>query len=431
MEKISINDLVNEVISDLPREILIYVAQNLKFDTLEKDEIIEYFKNEVAHYSAKVQKKVINCTGTLLHTNLGRSQINTNYSGESTNIEFDLFNQKRGIRNEFLIEFMNLLLNSQDVCFVNNNASSLFITLKTLKDEFEINSVIISRGEIIEIGGSYRLPEIIQETGLNMIEIGTTNKTRLKDYQKALDKNDKSLILKVHRSNYSIEGFTEDVDIKELRSLADKNDALLLHDIGSGLVISRKFLKKENLSIFDNEPTIQESLKDGADVVMFSGDKLFGSVQSGIIAGNQKIIKKIKDSPLFRTYRCSPFTLYELQETTKKYISKNELEIPLWKMISLKYDDLYKRVEEISKVIKFEHSIVDDYSIMGGGTMPNKRIHSPVLKFDILNNEHLLDDLISNSTPIIPRTNKEKIVIDIRSTDKKNDEIIKNFFLSQ
>ncbi len=431
MEKISINDLVNEVISDLPREILIYVAQNLKFDTLEKDEIIEYFKNEVSHYSAKVQKKVINCTGTLLHTNLGRSQINTNYSGESTNIEFDLFNQKRGMRNEFLIEFMNLLINSQDVCFVNNNASSLFLTLKTLKDEFEINSVIISRGEIIEIGGSYRLPEIIQETGLNMIEIGTTNKTRLKDYQKALDKNDKSLILKVHRSNYSIEGFTEDVDIKELRSLADKNDALLLHDIGSGLVISRKFLKKENISIFDNEPTIQESLKDGADVVMFSGDKLFGSVQSGIIAGNKKIIKKIKDSPLFRTYRCSPFTLYELQETTKKYISKNELEIPLWKMISLKYDDLYKRVEEISKVIKFEHSIVDDYSIMGGGTMPNKKIHSPVLKFDILNNEHLLDDLISNSTPIIPRTNKEKIVIDIRSTDRKNDEIIKNFFLSQ
>ena len=177
----------------------------------------------------EVQKKVINCTGTLLHTNLGRSQIDTDYSGESTNIEFDLFNQKRGIRNEFLNELMNLLLNSEDSCFVNNNASSLYITLKTLKDEFEINSVIISRGEIIEIGGSYRLPEIIQETGLNMIEIGTTNKTRLKDYQKALDKNDKSLILKVHRSNYSIEGFTEDVDIKELRSLANKNNALLLH----------------------------------------------------------------------------------------------------------------------------------------------------------------------------------------------------------
>ena len=385
----------------------------------------------MSNYSAKVQKKVINCTGTLLHTNLGRSQIDTDYSGESTNIEFDLFNQKRGIRNEFLNEIMNLLLNSEDACFVNNNASSLYITLKTLKDEFEINSVIISRGEIIEIGGSYRLPEIIQETGLNMIEIGTTNKTRLKDYQKALEKNENSLILKVHRSNYSIEGFTEDVDIKELRSLADKNNALVLHDIGSGLVISRKFLEKENISIFNSEPTIQESLEDGSDVVMFSGDKLFGSVQSGIIAGNQRIIKKIKDSPLFRTYRCSPFTLYELQETTKKYISKSELEIPVWKMISLTYDDLYKRVEEISKIIKFEHSIVDDYSIMGGGTMPNKKIHSPVLKFDILNNEHLLGDLISNSTPIIPRTNKEKIVIDIRSSDKKNDEIIKNFFLSQ
>ena len=431
MEKISINDLVNEVISDLPREILIYVAQNLKVDNLEKNEIIEYFKNEVSHYSAKVQKKVINCTGTLLHTNLGRSQIDTDYSGESTNIEFDLFNQKRGKRNEFLNELMNLLLNSEDACFVNNNASSLYITLKTLKDEFEINSVIISRGEIIEIGGSYRLPEIIQETGLNMIEIGTTNKTRLKDYQKALEKNEKSLILKVHRSNYSIEGFTEDVDIKELRSLADKNDALLLHDIGSGLVISRKFLEKENISIFNSEPTIQESLEDGSDVVMFSGDKLFGSVQSGIIAGNQRIIKKIKDSPLFRTYRCSPFTLYELQETTIKYISKSELEIPVWNMISLKYEDLYKRAEEISKVIKFEHSIVDDYSIMGGGTMPDKKIISPVIKIDMLSNEDLLKNLILNSKPIIPRTSKEKIVIDLRSTHKKNDEIIKTFFLSQ
>ena len=239
------------------------------------------------------------------------------------------------------------------------------------------------------------------------------------------------MILKVHRSNYSIEGFTEDVDIKELRSLANKNDALLLHDIGSGLVISRKFLKKENISIFDNEPTIQESLKDGADVVMFSGDKLFGSVQSGIIAGNQRIIKKIKDSPLFRTYRCSPFTLYELQETTIKYISKRELEIPVWKMISLKYEDLYKRAEEISKVIKFEHSIVDDYSIMGGGTMPDKKILSPVIKIDMLSNEHLLKNLILNSKPIIPRTSKEKIVIDLRSTHKKNDEIIKTFFLSQ
>ncbi len=431
MVKISINDLVNEVISDLPREILIYIAKNIKVDNLEKDEIIEYFKNEVSHYSAKVQKKVINCTGTLLHTNLGRSQIDSNYSGESTNIEFDLFNQKRGVRNEFLNEFMSLLLNSEDVCFVNNNASSLYITLKTLRDEFGINSVIISRGEIIEIGGSYRLPEIIQETGLNMIEVGTTNKTRLKDYQKAIEKNEKSLILKVHRSNYSIEGFTEDVDIKELRSLTDKNDALLLHDIGSGLVISKKFLEKENISIFNNEPTIQESLENGADLVMFSGDKLFGSVQSGIIAGNQDLIKKIKDSPLFRTYRCSPFTLYELQETTKKYISKRELEIPVWKMISLKYEDLYKRVEEISKVIKFEHAIVDDYSIMGGGTMPDEKILSPVLKIGMLSNEHLLENLISNSTPIIPRTNKEKIVIDIRSTDRKNDEIIKGFFLSQ
>ena len=190
MENISVNELVESSSSDLPREIKLTFAKNILSTKKEPAEAKKEFGELVKKLNMKKQQNVINATGTVLHTNLGRSQIDTDYSGESTNIEFDLFNQKRGIRNEFLNELMNLLLNSEDACFVNNNASSLYITLKTLKDEFEINSVIISRGEIIEIGGSYRLPEIIQETGLNMIEIGTTNKTRLKDYRKALEKNE-------------------------------------------------------------------------------------------------------------------------------------------------------------------------------------------------------------------------------------------------
>ena len=159
-----------------------------------------------------------------------------------------------------------------------------------------------------------------------MVEIGTTNKTKITDYEKALKENKDSLILKVHRSNFSIDGFVEEVNLKDLKSLTKSQNSILIHDLGSGLVASKKFLEKENIDISDDEPTVQESLEQGADLVMFSGDKLFGSLQSGIIAGDKKMIQSIKESPLFRTYRCSPLTLFELQETTNRYVSKKEIE---------------------------------------------------------------------------------------------------------
>ena len=186
MDKISVNKLVEEVKSNLPREILVLIAQNCLNKNTDIQTTIKNFENEVYKYTLKVQKKVINCTGTLLHTNLGRAQTDIGFNGESTNVEYDIFNNRRGKRNEFLSESMNLLLGSDDVCFVNNNASSLFITLKTLKNIYGKKTVIISRGEIIEIGGSYRLPEIIQETDLKMVEIGTTNKTKITDYENCL-----------------------------------------------------------------------------------------------------------------------------------------------------------------------------------------------------------------------------------------------------
>ena len=364
----------------------------------------------------------------MLHTNLGRAQTNIEFNGESSNIEYDILENKRGERNEFLNKSMKLLLDSEDVCFVNNNASSLFITLKTLKDNFDIKSVIISRGEIIEIGGSYRLPEIIKETDLKMVEVGTTNKTNLKDYKKALKENENALVLKVHRSNFSITGFVEDVNLKDLKTLTEEVNSILIHDLGSGLVASRKFMGRENINIFNDEPTVQESLKEGVDIVMFSGDKLFGSVQSGIIAGNKKIIESIKKAPLFRTYRCSPLTLFELQETTKKYISKKELEIPLWKMIAINYEDLENRVMSVSKKLKIKHEIVQEFSVMGGGTLPNKLIPSPVIRIKESDHKDLINKLMKYETPIIPRINKDNIVIDLRSTIEKNDKFIEDFF---
>ena len=332
------------------------------------------------------------------------------------------------MRNEFLNKSMNLLLGSEDVCFVNNNASSLYITLKTLKNIYGKKSLIISRGEIIEIGGSYRLPEIIEETGLKMVEVGTTNKTKITDYKKALKDNKDSLILKVHRSNFSIDGFVEEVNLKDLKSLTEKANSILIHDLGSGLVASRKFLEKENIDIFDDEPTVQESLIQGADLVMFSGDKLFGSLQSGVIAGDKKIIQSIKESPLFRTYRCSPLTLFELQETTNRYVSKKEIEIPLWKMIAMKYEDLENRIKSVSENLEIRHEVVNGNSVMGGGTLPNKLISTPVIQISELENPDIMSKLMGNEVPIIPRINKNNIIIDLRSTSEKNDIYIKDFF---
>ena len=428
MDKISVNKLVEEVKSNLPREIIVSIAQSCLNEKKDSQTTIKKFENEVYKYTLKVQKKVINCTGTLLHTNLGRAQTDINFNGESTNVEYDILNNRRGVRNEFLNESMNLLLGSEDVCFVNNNASSLYITLKTLKNIYGKKSLIISRGEIIEIGGSYRLPEIIQETGLKMIEVGTTNKTKITDYKKALKDNKDSIILKVHRSNFSIDGFVEEVNLKDLKSLTEKGNSILIHDLGSGLVASRKFLEKENIDIFDDEPTVQESLIQGADLVMFSGDKLFGSLQSGVIAGDKKIIQSIKESPLFRTYRCSPLTLFELQETTNRYVSKKETEIPLWKMIAMKYEDLENRIKSVSENLEIKHEVVNDNSVMGGGTLPNKSISTPVIQISELENPDLMSKLMGNEVPIIPRINKNNIIIDLRSTSEKNDIYIKDFF---
>ena len=330
MENISVNNLVEEFESSLPREISISIAKNILNSKISKENAISEYKKNIGLLEKKIQRQVINCTGTLLHTNLGRAQINPRFTGGASNIEYDLDQHKRGERNEYLTSSMNLLLNSENVCFVNNNAAALFITLSTVKNSSNIKNVIISRGEIIEIGGSYRLPEIIESCGLKLQEVGTTNKTDIKDYEKALKSNPDSILLKVHRSNFSIKGFTKEVSIKELKTLSTKYNAHLFHDLGSGLVIDRNFLEAKEIDIFNSEPTVQESLEDGSDLVMFSGDKLFGSVQSGIIAGKENLVKEIKNDPLFRTYRCSPLILFELQNTVNKYIDKNEMSIPIW-----------------------------------------------------------------------------------------------------
>ena len=424
MENLSVNALVDSYQNHLPREICTNVAKDIFEKFSDKETLLKEYKLAIDNLLISEQLKVINCTGTLLHTNLGRAQTNVTFEGHASNIEFDLGKQTRGKRSSYLSYSMNLLLGSEAVCFVNNNASSLFLTLHSLKKTQQVDAVIISRGEIVEIGGSYRLPEIIAETGLKLIEVGTTNKTHIKDYASALKQNPQSLVLKVHRSNFTISGFVEEVSIKDLKALTKEHEALLVHDIGSGLVVEKKFLEKNNIDYFNNEQHVQDSIIDGADLVMFSGDKLFGSIQAGIIAGKESLITDMKDSPLFRTYRCSPVVSYELQKTTELYLSKKEDSIPLWHFLKISYEELLKRVTTLSDAISLEHSIEESYSLIGGGSMPDVRIPSPVITIQTSLVKNILSKLSTLSIPIIPRVKDEKVIFDLRSSFEADDALI-------
>ena len=424
-ESLSVNELVETSSASLPREIKTFIAKEVlltnKDPKISTDVFIKYLEN----IEFNQQKQVVNATGTILHTNLGRAPIEINNASRYSNIEYDLVKNQRGERNPYLNVLMKLLLGAEDVAFVNNNASSLYIALRMLKQKYNIENVIISRGEIIEIGGSYRLPDIILESDLQLIEVGTTNKTKAKDYETALLKNQNSILLKVHRSNYSISGFTEETTIEELNSLKIKHNSFLIHDLGSGLVVDDNFLNKYNLKIFSNEPKVQDSIKSGVDIVMFSGDKLFGSAQSGILAGKEALIKDIKSFSLFRTYRCSGSVLYELENTAVKYVSKNELGIPFWRLISEKYEVLKNRIEKVVENSNFIFQILEGESVIGGGTLPNKFITSPILEIEG-NPETILKELINLDVPIIPRIQKNKVILDFRSVFPDQDIHIKN-----
>ena len=430
MENISVNNLVESTNSNLPRDIKIEFAKNILSSVKNPDDAKKEFKESINRLSLKKQREIINATGTVLHTNLGRSPVDISFSGMYTNIEYDLTTASRGNRNEYLTESMKVLLNAENVAFVNNNASSLYLSLLCLAKKHNKDTVIVSRGEIIEIGGSYRLPDIIFETGMNLIEVGTTNKTRLSDYEGALKENPNSIVLKVHRSNFSITGFTEEVGITELVDLKNKYDTLLIHDLGSGLVIENSFLSKHNLSIFENEPRVQQSIKDGVDIVMFSGDKLFGSVQSGIIAGKNELINSIKKFSIFRTYRCSDIVLYELQKTTELYIQKNEENIPFWNLLKNTYSDLENRFGKIIEKSNVNLKIINGESLIGGGTLPNITLSSPVMVLDVDESENVLMKLINNEYPIIPRVVDGKINIDLRSVFENQDDEIAKFLNS-
>lgn len=388
---------------------------------------------EVARIVEKEDKnslrRVINATGTILHTNLGRSLLSEKIKGniESvafnySNLEFDIDNKKRGSRYVHLIDIIKKLTGAEDVLVVNNNAAAVLLTLNTLVKDQEI---IVSRGELVEIGGAFRIPEIIKLSGGVPVEVGTTNKTHLKDYENAITEETGAL-LKVHTSNYKILGFTENVSNEEISYLARENELVSINDLGSGQFVD---FSKFGLPY---EPTVKEILDSGIDIVTFSGDKLLGGPQAGIIVGKKKYIEKMKKNQLTRALRVDKMTLASLEATLKLYLDeKDALEhIPTLHMISLSKERLFGKADVLKTKLSdldFDIRIEEDKAEVGGGSYPASYLESVAVKLTHrkLHATEIERRLLEVDIPIITRIKDNSIILDMRTLRTREFDIVK------
>jgi len=389
------------------------------FKLPEVEDIVGETRNFIINISSATLKKVINATGIILHTNLGRAPLGNNILSEIhpailgySNLEFNLKTAKRGKRTDHLIELLKYQTGGESAIIVNNNAAAVSLVLRTFCEGKE---TIISRGELIEIGGSFRLPEIMSASGTKMIEVGTTNRTRIADYRQAITKNT-SLILKAHKSNYIINGFTEETNLKELAALAKKYKLILMYDIGSGL------LQNSYHPALISEPVVKKSLSAGADLVTFSCDKLLGGPQAGIIAGKKKLIDKISRNPLMRTYRVDKINIALLSAVLRTYIKKQErLNLPIFQLLNRSKDELKSLALKL--VAEFEnHKIKADIrkskAFSGGGSLPNISLDSysviPHLNFKETDfQKKLYKKLLEAETPVLCILRRGEIQLDV------------------
>ncbi|MFS0863859.1 L-seryl-tRNA(Sec) selenium transferase [Fredinandcohnia sp. 179-A 10B2 NHS] len=389
-----------------------------------KQEFIEYIfrmlNSHVKDATDLYLKTTINGTGTVLHTNLGRARlsedavrhVNKVAQGYS-NLEYDLAKGERGSRHSILEETIKRLTGAEAAMVVNNNAAAVFLILRGLAENKE---VVVSRGQLVEIGGSFRVSEIMEESGARLVEVGTTNKTHLWDYEQAISEHT-SMILKVHTSNFKTIGFTKTVEISELLSLRKyKEDIIIYEDLGSGVLY--KF-KEHGIG---DEPTVKQVLDQGVDIVSFSGDKLLGGPQAGIIAGKKELISRLKKHQLARVLRVDKMTYAALESTLLSYLGDNVYEIPTIRDILLSKEEIYERCSRFKNDLheittNFDSSIMEDASTIGGGTMPGVEIptYVVVLTHKTKSAEEISKQLRTYSTPVIARVKNEKVLLDFRT----------------
>lgn len=375
-------------------------------------------------------RTVINGTGTILHTNLGRAPISPEHmrhiaeiaTGYS-NLEYNLEAGKRGERYSHFEKLLCKITGAEAAMAVNNNAASVMLILSSLAKGGE---VVVSRGELVEIGGKFRIPDVMEQSGASLVEVGTTNKTHYDDYENAITEETKAL-LKVHTSNYRIVGFTEHVEIDELIPLAKEHDIPVIEDLGSGVLID---LAKYGLT---HEPTVQESIAKGADVVCFSGDKLLGGPQAGIIIGKKKYIDMMKKNQLTRALRIDKFTAATLEVVLMEYLSEEKAieNIPVLRMITASLEEVSRKAKNLARILRrgeleAKIQVVPCESQIGGGSLPLERIPSQAVAIQPtrISVPELEECMRHLPVPVIPRTVNDMILLDVRTIEERQFKVI-------
>jgi L-seryl-tRNA(Ser) seleniumtransferase len=429
--------LVNAIrrILDTLRARILDPAGDLSAESLSAANITEAVMLAVAQAMKSNLRPLVNATGVVVHTNLGRSLLPETVienmaviAGRYSNLEYDLEAGKRGSRHAVVEELLCDICGAQAAMAVNNNAGAVLLCLETLARDRE---VIVSRGELVEIGGSFRVPDVMAKSGGILKEVGTTNRTHLADYQNAIDANT-ALLLKVHRSNYSVIGFTAEVGLQQLVELGHSHAIPVMEDLGSGTFID---FSKYGLA---KEPTVQESVATGTDIVTFSGDKLLGGPQAGIIVGKRSIVDLIKQNPLARALRLDKMTLAALESTLRLYRDEEKAVamIPTLRMLTMKVGDLESRavklVEDLQNAghTRMEITIIERSSKAGGGALPLLELPSKCLGITIegMSPNALEKSLRQNDPPIIGRIENDVYLIDPRTlTDDDLPVIVQAF----
>lgn len=378
--------------------------------------------------NARLQR-VINATGVIIHTNLGRAPLSENavkaIAGEAArycNLEYDLESGKRGRRGARAEQLLSEIAGAEDALIVNNCAAACVLILNALAKDGE---AIISRGELVEIGGDFRIPDVMRASGAILKEVGTTNRTRISDYEQAISENTR-LLLKIHPSNYRIVGFTSAPSIAELAELAHKNDILLYEDAGSGAMI--------DLSAFGlrDEPVIPQSIAAGADVVSFSGDKLLGAAQAGLIVGKKNVIEKLRKHPLYRVLRAGKLIYAALEATFEAFRKETFFrEIPVLQMISMSEEEIKTRTLQFAETLReksgensdLQFEVIEGNSVIGGGSAPMVQPESVLLalKHEKIPVNELEQNLRFSRPPVITRIFEDKVLIDLRTVSESEE----------
>ncbi|GAA0315150.1 L-seryl-tRNA(Sec) selenium transferase [Bacillus carboniphilus] len=389
----------------------------------------------LSHQFAPQLKRVINATGTVLHTNLGRAPLSEKaieqivaVARSYSNLEYNLQEGKRGSRHDLVEKSLLELTGGEAAMIVNNNAAAVYLVLRALAKDQE---VIVSRGELVEIGGSFRVSSIMEESGAVLKEVGTTNKTHLSDYEQALN-DETAMIMKVHTSNFKMIGFTKSVPAHEIVSFKENYPNVLVYeDLGSGVLFD---FKQEGIG---EEPTISSVLESGVDLVSFSGDKLLGGPQAGIILGRRDVIARLKKHPLARVLRVDKMTLAGLEGTLLQYTqgTKGIQNIPALRSVRMTKEEVRERSEAFMSAlincnVSLQIECMEDFSLVGGGTMPEVRLQTYVVsvKHPQIRPSTIEQKLRGRNIPIIVRVRDEEILLDLRTVQEREEqEIIEAF----